>query len=355
MKIFFNLIVIFLLPQIGSCQQVRESNYELQIGVVDENDHPVKDASIQTSRLDLQKGTTFLGKMTPNPVALTDRNGIALIKYKSIHHESGSPAPGASIYKDGWYSSSCKGDWPLEATIKNNTYDSTLRVVLKPIRNPVAMAFHSSTGLHLREIGKEYALDLELGEMLAPYGNGKVPDILVKLEGQRMDNGPDQEEDIEFKATLRFSNPLDGFIEFEVEPKDGAKGSAFISDYLAPENGYQSSLERIAVQGKFLIRDRNAPYLLKLDRKAYYFRLRTKTDNNGKIISSNYGKIYGPISLHAGKKRKIFHPTILEAGLSIKDVYFNPNANDRNIECDTSKNVSKKTDEYGDFIRIDRP
>ncbi len=355
MKIFYNITIIFILAQACSCQEVRESNYVLQVVVVDEIGHPVKDASVQTSRLDLQKGTEFIGKMSLNPVVLTDETGMAQIEYKSIHHESGSPAPGALIVKNGWYSSTCKGEWPPESSINNNTYESNFRVVLKPIKNPIPMVFHSSIGLQLREIGNEYALDLELGEILPPYGKGKVPDILVKLEGQRIDNGPDQEEDIDFKATLRFSNPLDGFIEFEVEPKDGARGSILISDYLAPENGYRSSLVRIAVQGKFLNRNINAPYLLNLDRKAYYFRLRTKTDANNKIISSNYGKIYGPISLHHGKKRKVFHPTILEAGFSIKDVYFNPNSNDRNVECNTSKNLSNKADEYGNPINIDRP
>ena len=341
--------------QIVSCQQVRESNYVVQVEVVDETGHPVKDAGVHTSRLDLQKGTEFLGKMEPNPVVLTDDAGRARIEYKSIHHESGAPAPGALIVKNGWYSSNCKGDWPPESTIKDNTYETVLRAVLKPIRNPIPMAFHSSTGLHLHEIGREYALDLEVGEMLPPYGSGRVADLLVRLDGRRIDNGPDQEEDIGFKATIRFSNPLDGFIEFEVEPKERAKGSALISDYLAPAGGYQSSFERIAVHGKFLNREFNAPDLAKLDRKAYYFRLRTQSDASGKVISANYGKIYGPVSLHAGKKRNVFHPTILEAGLSIKDVYFNPGMNDRNVECDTSKNLSNKTDKYGDPIRIDRP
>ena len=347
MKTLITLTAL-IMPTVCSCQEIQSRSYEFNVEVTNDSGIPIKDAFVTASK-DVLRGTKPIPFSEPvRFTANTNNEGVAKLAFDSVHQPGG-----ILVEKSGYYLSTSHANWlPLAEGAGSTT---EIKTVLKPVKNPIPMVFHSSTGLHLREIGKEYALDLELGEMLPPYGNGKVPDILVKLEGQRMDNGPDQEEDIEFKATLRFSNPLDGFIEFEVEPKDGAKGSAFISDYLAPENGYQSSLERIAVQGKFLIRDRNAPYLLKLDRKAYYFRLRTKTDDNGKIISSNYGKIYGPINLHAGKKRKIFHPTILEAGLSIKDVYFNPNANDRNIECDTSKNLSKKTDEYGSSIRIDRP
>jgi hypothetical protein len=53
------------------------------------------------------------------------------------------------------------------------------------------------------------------------------------------------------------------------------------------------------------------------------FRVRSRMDKNGKIISANYGKIYGPLDyfvMERDKLRLVY--------------YFNPKANDTNLEFD---------------------
>ena len=48
------------------------------------------------------------------------------------------------------------------------------------------------------------------------------------------------------------------------------------------------------------------------------FRTRTRVDENGKLVSAHYGKIYGPWEFS----------TVIR----IKDIYFNPTPNDLNLE-----------------------
>jgi hypothetical protein len=53
--------------------------------------------------------------------------------------------------------------------------------------------------------------------------------------------------------------------------------------------------------------------------RIYYFRVRTKVDDRGNIVSAHYGKIYGDFMQFA--------------------YYYNPTPNDRNIEFDPKQNL----------------
>jgi len=53
----------------------------------------------------------------------------------------------------------------------------------------------------------------------------------------------------------------------------------------------------------------------------YYFRVRTKVDDRGNIVSAHYGKIYGDF-------------------MQFK-YYLNPTINDRNVEFDPEQNLMK--------------
>ena len=61
----------------------------------------------------------------------------------------------------------------------------------------------------------------------------------------------------------------------------------------------------------------------------YFFRVRTKKDEAGKIVSANYGKIRGPLDFGFRGRRN---------GLGMT-YYFNPTPNDRNMEFDPSRNL----------------
>jgi hypothetical protein len=102
--------------------------------------------------------------------------------------------------------------------------------------------------------------------------------------------------------------------------------------YTAPEDKYTSGgvvRETKRIKAK-TPRDRMATKNTDLGENQYLvFRIRTVTDKDGKIVSANYGEIYGPFEygLLGGKYRVQFN------------YYFNPTANDRNLEFDPPKNL----------------
>lgn len=352
MNSFYLVYALPFFMGVASCQQAAEKDYNYNILVVDDENNPVQDATVKTTRYELISDAPIPAAKPQKVNAATDRNGVASISFSSAQTPGG-----VAITKDGYYPTTASVDWKFPEGFWDSptshlgkTAKTEIKAILKPVKTPIPMVVHSSTGFPLQEIGEEYAFDLEIGELLPPHGNGKHPDILAKLEGQRTDNGPNQDEDVNFQVTIRFSNPLDGLHEFEGQPKDGARGSALVSDYLAPVDHYNSPIRRRSVLGKYLIPEQNWNYIRNLEKQAYYFRIRSRTDESGKIISANYGKIYGPIQLIAGKTRKVFHPTILEASLSMKEVYFNPTPNDRNVEFDPKRNLIS-----GGNVQIQRP
>jgi hypothetical protein len=113
---------------------------------------------------------------------------------------------------------------------------------------------------------------------------------------------------------VRFPKDGDGIREFTVP--DVEKGSALRSPHEAPADGYQSELTREvgAHPGQ--------PSKFDYDpNRIYFFRVRTVLDEQGKVKSTFYGKIYGDFMQFC--------------------YYLNPTPNDRNIEFDPKRNLLK--------------
>ena len=62
--------------------------------------------------------------------------------------------------------------------------------------------------------------------------------------------------------------------------------------------------------------------------RGIFYRSRVQLDKDGKLISANYGKIQGPITINRQGSIGMTH-------------YFNGTPNDRNLEFDPSKNLLK--------------
>ena len=76
------------------------------------------------------------------------------------------------------------------------------------------------------------------------------------------------------------------------------------SAHEAPADGYQREVSQTETTNP----NRN-----------FYFRVRTKLDENGNVVSARYGKIYGDLAQFT--------------------YYFNPTPNSRNIEFDPKQNL----------------
>ena len=199
-------------------------------------------------------------------------------------------------------------------------YGMTNTVVLKRKVNPVAM-YAADRGSHytlIPKVGEPLGFDLTVGDWVSPNGRGKTRDFDVTYirdgEGRAFTSQ---------ELILSVSDPFAGFQKVPCDTY-----SAFRSPYRADTNAvYEQevrfSFKRHEGTGRYIDGQMK-------DDECVILRTRTRVDDDGRLISAHYGKIYGPLSFgvsyDAPGSMKILH-------------YFNPNENDPNLEADTTKNL----------------
>jgi hypothetical protein len=174
----------------------------------------------------------------------------------------------------------------------------------------------------------EMKLDLLKGDWLPPLGNGEFSDVVftrVKREELGMGTNFNGRTAPAYRdsLTVRFAGQDNGLVEI---PSDKAAG---IKIRTAPEKGYVSDY-RVSTG-----RDLNVKrfWSSKPDRN-FAFRIRTKKDQDGRIVSAYYGKIYGDIEI----KKKSSSQDIPVAAPALL-YYLNPTPLDRNLEWDMKTNL----------------
>jgi hypothetical protein len=195
--------------------------------------------------------------------------------------------------------------------------NATLTLMLKKIVKPIPM-YAKSLNTHVPDLNKPIGYDFEIGDWVGPYGKGGNSDILFTAHFDKQTNG-----ESDYTLTVSFRNSGDGIQEFQA-PALAQNGpySELRSSQEAPADGYQS---------KWIQTDNRGPgHPIETNRDSnrnYYFRVRTKIDDRGNIVSAHYGKIYGDF-------------------MQFK-YYLNPTPNSRNIEFDPKQNLmtNLKSDE----------
>lgn len=195
-------------------------------------------------------------------------------------------------------------------------WNPTLEVVLKKIKNPIAMYVYDTDWIELPKKGGFIGYDLIKQDWLIPHGKGITADFSLRIIS---DMRADFDYDIDFE--IAFSSELDGIQPFDTKSNDG---SELKSDHLAPETNYNNNY-----RNKFY----RKPNTLVIDPikegRNYYFRTRCDDD----LESCLYGKIYGDIDFSSESVRFTY--------------YLNPTPGDRNVEFDTKKNLFKLRRGYG--------
>lgn len=162
--------------------------------------------------------------------------------------------------------------------------------------------------------------DLEEGDWLPPIGNGKVADVefsrlppeslgKVTVHGKTKNS-------TKFAMRMRFLGENNGIVPVETSYGLSLKVRE------APETGYTPEIVSWVV-------DHGPDLQLKTsydEDRVFCFRIRTKTDDSGKIVAAKYGKIYGDVrSLYqSGTRVYVAVPQML--------YYLNPKSMDRNLE-----------------------
>jgi hypothetical protein len=178
-----------------------------------------------------------------------------------------------------------------------STPNLNLALTLKRIIKPIPMYAKRIDDLKVPEFNQAIGYDLAVGDWVAPYGKGMNTDLSFTEEHSAADAG--------YVLSISFPKRGDGIQEFYLPPtRFPGDGSALRSAQKAPINGYQSEISQTEMTNP----NRN-----------FYFRVRTKLDENGNVVSAYYGKIYGDLAQFT--------------------YYFNPTPNDRDVEFDPKENL----------------
>ena len=201
-------------------------------------------------------------------------------------------------------------------------WNSTVEIELKKLLHPTPMyaRYLESWNFKVPKYNTPLGYDLVVSDWLPPFGQGEIADFIFNLNCQLGEVTPDEIQYFDASLFLTFSNDGDGIQGFLGHPRSG---SVLKSSRYAPEMDYQSEWVQRAFEHK------NSSHYEHDEKQNYYFRVRTKKDNNGQIVNALYGKIYGPIKFG-----------VYSSGAKMQMKYYlNPTANDRNMEFDPKRNL----------------
>ena len=264
----------------------------------------------------------------------TDNNGFCRLKGKT---NCGNVCCFVSVPPKGFYA----GDsWGTDFNKKNifgvwqpDNLVVTLRLqrVEKPIPLFVKQLFSrasASVSSNYFDIGKgKMQFDLLKGSFLPPIGRGEYADIcFTRLEREDLGIGTN----FNGRTSLAYQDGMmveflgdgNGLIEIPSKKTDGIKIRT------APLDGYKA--DYLVTKGK----DKSVKYFTSSNPdRNFAFRIRTKKDADGKIVSAYYGKIYGDIEIKKpyGVEELVAAPSFM--------YYLNPKPLDRNLEWDMKNNL----------------
>lgn len=252
-----------------------------------------------------------IGGKTTVREGLTDTNGM----YTATEITSGYIF--VRIVKTGFYKSEHRFKWHQQQndagafSMSGKTNDIILRIK----SNPIPM-FARSIRKKLPVNDLFIGFDLIKADWVQPYGTGMHSDIEILANRSYKDLN-------NFSASLRVRfKDSDGIL---LIAENLFADSEFQSPRLAPDNAYHNGIDLYMVRenGRLLDGLYNKP-------NNYFFRVRTKRNNNGDVESALYGKIIGGIN-YGGVQS--------DSATVWFTYYLNPSPNDRSLEFDPHRNL----------------
>lgn len=276
------LVLLFVFStSIGSCD-----NITTKVEVVDEGGQPVQGAEVKFAYA-RPKGYESIKRST-------DKEGKAQDKGETDFHLN------LRVNKSGYYETYY--DKSTGTSLDKNR-NNELQVILREIKKPIPLSA-KKTKIIAPVLAVDLGYDFSKGDWVAPHGEGKTTDVYFNVEYEKR-----ARNDYDYQLTVSFPNELDGLLEFS-DPRV----SELKSPHQAPLKGYKplwvQKTKQRPKEGRSGNRDRA---------RNYWMRVRTQVDEEGEIVLANYVKVYGDF------------PEI--------QYYFNPTANDRNLEFDPKRNL----------------
>ena len=302
MKYTYLYLGSFILANVASCQEVRT----VKVLVHDEADNPIRDVNTIV---------TFLG----HGVNDTQRKE-GLTNHAGIFQASGTPSLRISVRmeKSGYYRS--------ESGRLTRDRDHSSRFLLREIKQPIPL-YAKKVHLQIPENREWIAYDLEEGDWVHPHGGGKVADLSLMCDTEMTG-----ETTAKGQLKIKFSSIEEVLC---LVKEEYYRYSRMKMPYLAPPEGYKN----------LWIRQEDSHHDTNAQQDVGYF-LRTRViEQDGKIISCNYGKISGDIRFdHRGSRWDAKEDEEKSYATVTLTYYFNPKPNDRNLEFDPSMNLFTELD-----------
>jgi hypothetical protein len=344
MKIKIALLITFSLGFYISSLNAQSAEWKVTSVILDLNDKPIENAKVVISYPTPRGPQVFSGS-----TGLSDKDGRVTLSERNPSYDG---LIGFWVTRDGYYSinpypyrfqTNRRGRW--------QPWNPEVTMVMRDIRNPIRMLWKKQRGF-MPDGEKAVGYDFEVGDWVAPHGKGRTVDVIFSSESWAKTTSH-----YDGTLTISFPNEGDGIQEFRV---DLPYHPTLLSDYDAPEEGYES---------KFLHRNASLPDAQGfLDEtfgghdlaQHFYLRTRTVLDAAGNVVSAHYTKWkggikYRPTTAHKHIYKNHRFPPQSDDGPQLEFTYFfNPTANDRNMEHDrTNANVplpgSVSSSAYGPF------
>jgi len=241
-----------------------------------------------------------------------DSNGEVVFEGRCIHGGAGGAASAEDYY------SAHEGRSSKKNILLNRwePWNPTIEVKMRPKKNPVPMIVKRIESLKIPAWDQPVGFDLEKADWVEPHGKGTQADFFVNMH-RRFEHSSDYDA----IARITFPNEGDGIQLYEI-PEE-FKNSSYQFPYEAPMEGFQDTLvlERHATL-------RKTECSFNPDKDMYMFRVRTKMDEQGKLVSACYGRVDRRIEIGWGEVFDF-------------EYHFNPVLNERSLEWN-GENLLKK-------------
>ena len=240
----------------------------------------------------------------------TDTNGLCVLNGKTYCAEVAYCAK-----PDGFYYS--QGRYKFRGGIKdgkNQPWNPVVTTAVRKIISPIPMSAKKVRAV-IPVLDEFVGYDLMEADWIAPYGKGKIGDIIFRMKKRYVSI-----QDFDSSLDLALTNAVDGVQETSLNEFQ-------VSDFrllrFAPSDGYAITNLNVS--------ESSTNYFHPDENQAFYFRVRTVTNESGRITSALYGKIRSYIGFDVRRDK---------TGVVNFTYYLNPTPNDRNLEFDPKRNLS---------------
>lgn len=303
------LCLLFVINMMTACIAITKPTAKFTIKVIDENKQPIQNIKV----------TMYPIRINKTYEAITDKNGICIIQGSSDFMCS------FRIEENDYYISTQRFEFRNSNKILNRwePWNQEITIKLRKKQNPIAMNAKNYHTLKIPQVDS-VGYDLEKGDWVTPHGKGIISDFIFKKTYYKSYN--EIGNDFTLKYDIIFSNENDGIREYN--DKENIQ-SFYKWPYKASETEYKNKILKCFSNHNEDLKQNNRNPNAK-----YIFRVRTKIDKDGNIISAKYGKIKGDFLL------------------STFTYYYNPDGT-RNLEFDPEKNLFKFNSEKETF-KVDK-